>query len=113
MSHTIGPWEAKGISAGGMRTIVALSADFLQGHLVAVVAFVNDCFPKEQVEANVKLIAAAPELLEACKMAYRSARVVHGEQSEVCVQLLNVIAKVEGEHLHLALPPDADAVDDL
>ena len=37
----------------------------------------------------------AAELLEACKLAYRSARVVHGAASEICVRLENAIARAD------------------
>ncbi len=52
----------------------------------------------EQNAANALLIAAAPELLAACEMAYRSARVTHGAYSEVCVILENAIRKAKGEY---------------
>lgn len=42
------------------------------------------------------LSAINAEMLEALKLAYRSARVVHGAQSELCVRLENVIAKAQG-----------------
>jgi hypothetical protein len=67
--HTKGPWEATGTKALGLREVVAPNADFSEGHLVAVVEhyFYRDGkrtkLPREQVEANARLIAAAPDLL--------------------------------------------------
>lgn len=42
-------------------------------------------------EWTARLMAAAPTLLEACEQAYRSARVVHGDGSPLCLKLKNAI----------------------
>lgn len=79
MSHTPGPWKASGPNALGFRQIFAPEIAYLNGRLVAVV---NDCggirqLPREQVDANCLLIAAAPDLLEACKTLLHY--IEHGE----------------------------------
>lgn len=54
--HTPGPWEQSGCSVYGKTTakpICLMSGPAMQ----------------EEREANARLIASAPELLEACKMA--------------------------------------------
>lgn len=74
MSHTRGPWKAHGTNALGLTAVVAPEASFSQGHLVCRVnsAFYQDgqghemSLPREQVESNARLIAAAPDLLLAC-----------------------------------------------
>jgi len=42
------------------------------------------------------LARLAVEMLEALELAYRSARIVHGADSELCVRLENTIAKAKG-----------------
>ena len=77
MSHTPGPWKATGTKALGLSEVIAPSADFQGGHLVCSVNLRwysqgsgrGTYLPKEQVEANARLIAAGPDLLEACRMA--------------------------------------------
>ena len=51
----------------------------------------------DQGRINTNLIASVHDLLEACEMAYRSARVVHGPHSDMCVRLENVISRAKGE----------------
>lgn len=57
MSHTPGPWTAEGSIIGADRTVVAYRVNRPAGG-------------NQRVEdANARLIAAAPDLLEACKLA--------------------------------------------
>src|ERR1700728_954572 len=74
--HTKEPWEAHGTKTFGLSEIIAPNAEFHEGYLVASVNhmfFENGSkmkrLPREQVEANARLIAAAPDLLEACHKA--------------------------------------------
>jgi hypothetical protein len=72
--HTPGPWTPLGTKATGFSEVVSSVATFEAGHLVCTV---NRTFgrgdgtwgriPREQVDANAYLIAAAPKLLAACK----------------------------------------------
>jgi hypothetical protein len=58
--HTPGPWHVRG------RLIEA------DRHTVAALSKVTDCdLLREESEANARLIAAAPELLEACETCLR------------------------------------------
>jgi len=93
MKHTKGPW-----SIGKRAKDTVFSDD------VAIA----DVFPNVVVgEANARLIAAAPELLEACRNALR--RLQHAKQygddmlssREICytdakLLLIDAIAKAEG-----------------
>lgn len=91
-THTPGPWVAMGTKALGLSEVVAEGLDFSEGFLVCTIN--RDWYDagsqlrplqRERVDANARLIAAAPELLEACHHAARSehhaACKCHGEYS--------------------------------
>lgn len=69
--HTPGPWEVGGGEKGGEPGYVYCDNDL--GSAVAIVfgipALRWSVFPREEEEANARLIAASPKLLEACKSA--------------------------------------------
>lgn len=69
--HTPGPWEVGGGEKGGEPGYVYCDNDL--GSAVAIVfgipALRWSVFPREEEEANARLIAASPKLLEACKAA--------------------------------------------
>jgi len=61
--HTPGPWE-QGTQTRGSTTLVArIETGF-------AVAEMRNVHFREEAEANARLIAAAPELLEALQLAY-------------------------------------------
>ncbi len=63
MSHTPGPWESDNLRVWAER-------DYEEQIYIASLKFADDTrLPLEEVEANVCLIAAAPDLLEACQEA--------------------------------------------
>lgn len=74
MKHTPGPWrvdETKALGAYGVWTEAATHP----GHdgagypsQICSVGPTNKEIPRDQRDANARLIAAAPELLAACKM---------------------------------------------
>lgn len=59
--HTKGPWSAEGPDPFGDYNIHEPSAR------LAIGAVVSNLRPAKEVSANARLIAAAPDLLEACK----------------------------------------------
>ena len=88
MSHTPGPWRVEPCTNGGM---ILIRADGKHGahpqtHLQIV------------PEADARLIAAAPDLLEACKALIRS---IDGVESSITTsgiqQIRTAIAKAEGK----------------
>ncbi len=93
--HTSGPWAVSTIDG---RTIGPYydERQFGGGEITRqkAVAVVKDRIG--ETECNARLIAAAPTLLEACEQAYRSARVVHGENSPLCLILQAAIRKAKG-----------------
>ncbi len=77
MKHTKGDWETTGEIETEEMTFVgpyvkvrAGGALVMFDGLIAVVGGLN----KEQAQANAKLIATAPKLLEACKEAHKALR---------------------------------------
>ena len=60
MSHTPGPWEVSiDIASAGQRATIM--------HRTGVVAITSFSTNTTLIEANARLIAAAPDLLEACE----------------------------------------------
>ena len=90
MSHTPGPWSA---AIGGVGTTIWGPNE--RGPLAGKVAelFTDKDYEYETLEANARLIAAAPELLEACKKADEMLR----KQGIVPLFLEQAIAKAEGK----------------
>ncbi len=70
MKHTQGPWTASQDDANGLSRYLVASGGRNFGHFEG---WADDGIttPKEN-RANVRLIAAAPELLEACKVLMKA-----------------------------------------
>jgi len=69
MKHTPGPWNAAPNDQGQTQAPICTVWDsnvLGYGHVVAYVPVIH-CRKNMPYEANAHLIAAAPELLEACK----------------------------------------------
>ena len=81
-THTPGPWRIDSKTRFGDHTIAA-------GDSVKTCEFIA----KTQNEANARLIAAAPELLEALQLVYANA----GESPEwIRARIDSAISKAEG-----------------
>ena len=65
MPHTPGPWNMQKREPGDKTIFVSQPADGY--HRLRAEIDCDDC-DTETAEANARLIAAAPELLEACKL---------------------------------------------
>lgn len=100
--HTPGPWKfdtwhyateaprQELIVAGEEFRLAVLECDFVGDNPYTV--------PKEQAEANARLIAAAPELLAALEgMIEWARRVRHANPGMEVVNAINAIAKATGE----------------
>lgn len=93
MNHTPGPWEAQGYLPESYRV-------HPQGNPQYQTATPDEFF------ANVRLIAAAPELLEACKVALREVESmerftsfrVGADLYDISDMLKAAIAKAEGDN---------------
>ncbi|MFN7834823.1 MAG: hypothetical protein ACK5NY_03395 [Burkholderiaceae bacterium] len=88
--HTPGPWEIDEPHQVWAESI---------GEYVAITAQIEDheTVPQDQAEANAKLIAAAPDLLEALKLIVLADRwCPTGSKAEVLARA--AIAKAEGKH---------------
>lgn len=91
--HTPGPWNARPTASLGPQWVVYPEAD---GPDIAII------YDHGNTEANAHLIAAAPELLEACRrIAVYAQSGTHPHlanylQTFAGQQLINAIAKAEG-----------------
>jgi hypothetical protein len=86
VKHTTAPWSfrpanGKDYSAGARVFTLATPHGQGMAHIYSV----------ENTEANARLIAAAPELLEACRLAER-----HTLPTPVLIALRNAIGKAGG-----------------
>lgn len=97
-SHTTGPWEAD-------QSYISAEGDFLifapkDRYCYVAKVPVRECGNKEIARANASLIAAAPELLDACRAAIDEAEDVGGGdvriKTEIVDLILQAIAKAEG-----------------
>ena len=91
MKHTPGPWiELSSDVAVNLPHRSALSNTALADwpsdeHFVAEIAYKN--------EANAQLIAAAPDLLEACEAAYQNLKPAYSSDHLVMRKLIGAIKK--------------------
>lgn len=100
-THTQGPWQVeKGWNGGGFTISSRTSKTRNERGLIADTA--HSAF-REQEEANVRLIAAAPEMLEALKAAVRlendrraGCQFGAADYAELHQQLTQAIAKATG-----------------
>ena len=90
MEHTMGPWktELRRLRADESRTIYA-------GQSMIALALDFNCTDRDdESDANARLIAAAPELLEVCKAALGLAE--HMSEGDLYDQIKAAIAKATG-----------------
>ena len=90
--HTPGPWKTKGMPCG--IDIVAYAPD--QEHHHVTIAVVLGGNTQEEERSNAYFVAAAPDLLEACKSALLNVCAAHGFPSKVSQQIMKAIVKAEG-----------------
>lgn len=106
--HTPGPWSVR------EKSPHIVSAGTYTVHDITENRFVCQCFhghskeaiTKDEMHANARLIAAAPDLLFACRIALdwlnqvaEHAPIVFGGEDEIAEQLEAAIAKAVGEPL--------------
>jgi hypothetical protein len=85
MSHSEGPWKVHGGWGGMVKSV--------NGKNVAECSIPG--LSAEEIEANMKLIAASPKLLEALRQCVEKLDDVYGE-CEAVVNALDVIKKATG-----------------
>jgi hypothetical protein len=98
MSHTPGPWKVARSSGDGKRIFVQSDLDRDNWHCCRCEVDSDDCDSKT-AKANAILIAAAPELLDACKglmdlLTDEASEVKPGPVYEAAA---NAIRKAEGK----------------
>ena len=90
-SHTPGPWEDCLESKGIIRSVNSKQPNAIES-IVARTEIEN---PEER--ANARLIAAAPDLLEAAKLSLKMLEFNPGKDHPACDILRAAIKKAEGE----------------
>jgi hypothetical protein len=106
MSHTPGPWETQ-YRGNGESEVLANGADRDDVACICYVAGGLGMSIEEIIEseANAKLIAAAPELLDALKQAVRALNEIarftvgYSDSYAIAMQCDHAIAKAEGRDL--------------
>jgi hypothetical protein len=98
MPYTPGPWICSDDNFG--NPVVATPGKLGPlGYLIAEVSSAQDNphtpESKAEARANASLIAAAPDLLEACKYTIEQLKTVKGKAFPI-LPILNAIAKAEG-----------------
>jgi hypothetical protein len=105
MTYTPGPWKLKNAELGpdNDKGIMYIDENENQSLLAEVYEVVNPSGRKADVEANARLIAAAPEMLEALKVSQDTIdNLIHSMQfdgakvEQVQIQNAKAIAKAEG-----------------
>lgn len=100
-AHTAGPWRIHpeitfGGKSSGHRILSSQNAVGADTFL-SVIFYGTKEVPETVGEANARLIAAAPELLEACQNAFEFARALDEKHSDALRGLLSdAIAKAGG-----------------
>lgn len=94
VKHTPGPWVIRYGMQGYPRSIEAPHQNHVKGGIGAVVRWNGIGFPSSaEARANCALIAAAPDLLEALKLA----QTIIGHPDDCGSQIIaDAIAKAEG-----------------
>ena len=86
MAHTPGPWRAEDTN-GAKLSKVAVAAPGLNGSTCVI----GQCAGPDR-EANARLIAAAPALLEACEIMDAAVKAGHTSSSDLLTHLLEAAA---------------------
>lgn len=103
MSYTKGKWEVKGLSSSWKvksRAVIAnLAYSGGDSDCIILAPVPTASVTPKQATANANLIAAAPELLEACIQSLDTiAKVGDGVKGGVYEMVVAAIAKAEGDY---------------
>lgn len=104
--HTEGPWRVEFNSADTMqcRCVEILGGGDLIGSVAYLQSYAgHDYDDRDEVLANARLIAAAPDLLEAARAAYELLKIIHDETGKVGTQLAAAIRRATQP-----LPPQSE-----
>jgi hypothetical protein len=92
-NHTPGPWKAELITAGDKPAHpvywnIKFSGDY-DSHRAAINVYKAGKGTIKEAEANARLIAAAPELLEALGNLYKAAEKFYNEKDQAFTDVLH------------------------
>lgn len=99
MEHTPGPWDVQNKGTLGTRSarhevVAGINKDGRKN--LPKIVKMPDLTARSY--ANARLISAAPELLEACKLVYRNLKPIYSDE-HLCMKLLrSAIKKAEETH---------------
>ena len=79
MPHTPGPWLE--FNANGSRILSSWRVRRDHPSAKSTICTLNNTLPATEELANARLIAAAPELLEACRLLMRAEPMQQGERN--------------------------------
>ncbi|MFA5460405.1 MAG: hypothetical protein WC283_03810 [Candidatus Paceibacterota bacterium] len=91
MEHTKKPWEVDNL------TVYSLNKDDTNRFTCLMQNCGRNTTPQGELNANARLISAAPELLEACQEAYDYLQYNHGQGNKAFEMCKNSIKKAKGE----------------
>ena len=93
-AHTPGPWKSRTGFDSDMREIYAPNPKIKKPFMPTQLADVRaDC---KEGKANARLIAAAPDLLEALKFLVRCSAPMTGQQEQCWISIRSALAKATG-----------------
>jgi acyl CoA:acetate/3-ketoacid CoA transferase len=96
IKHTLGPWKTDDIESGDCQRYV-LAGNHEEAQIIARITLKTFVGPTQsESEANARLIAAAPELLEAL-VSFTKSRYIRHQHPKRFAAAVAAIAKATGE----------------
>ena len=92
MKHTPGPWIIDPANKG----MVCKEINSIYEYICDCELEYSDLFTQEEEQANARLIAAVPDLLEACELALKYLYKASADGMETAIPVKNAIRTVEG-----------------
>jgi hypothetical protein len=95
-NHTKGNWKWKQDRGNNIYEYSVFIADSAGDKIIAKLdGWTMRSSPVEEIKANARLIAASPDLLEACKAAYNEVKLMKTRKLDVLPMIEKAIAKAK------------------